>query len=121
MAHGWQDRPLPEGCRRSEGPAACFVARFVRLRRGGQREREGRALAADALHADLAAEALDDRAADIQPQAEAHSRPALDRNALDAVEALPDALLLAACQPRPLVLHRDPRALAFLLRPDVDR
>src|SRR6476661_7781425 len=99
----------------------------------GQREGEpeGRALLNVALdvalslplarNTYLSAMGLDDRLADVQAQAQPAPRPALHADALGSVERLPDAVVLAARQPRSMVRDSDARHGSRLGHSDGDR
>src|SRR5579884_2880008 len=72
-----------------------------------KREPEGRAATERALDADAASVSLDDRAADMQSQAQSYPRFALHLDTLHAMETFPDALVLAGWQARAVIRHCD--------------
>src|SRR5262249_40907377 len=64
---------------------------------------------------------LDDRAAEIQADAQTYPRAALHLNARRRVEALPDEAVFSLRQPWPLVTHPDAHLSGLQLRANSDQ
>src|SRR5947209_1639874 len=85
-----------------------------------QAKPEGSPGAGVAFHADPAVVTLDDRAADEEAEAQAEAGAALNRDAIGAVEAIPDLVLLLRTQARSLVAHVDAYPAVVRRYSDVD-
>src|SRR5439155_21545936 len=85
---------------------------------GGQRDREARALTGLGVDLEAAVHALDELAADVEPQAAAAHAAGLLR--VEAVELLEDPLALGARDPQPLVRDLDEALAVLRVEPNLD-